>query len=120
MTQPLTINGTAIKTPHTLSYERYNLTKAGRTADGKMHMDLIAKKRRLVVGYEVLTQSELEHILGLLDVSEMFFTVDYQEGNSVKTMTAYVGQIPSKVFRREKQHLGQWIWTDVSFNLIEQ
>jgi len=120
MSEPLKINGVKIKTPHDMTIERYNLTKAGRTADGRMHMDLISKKRRLEITYEVLTESELNHILDLLDTNDMFFTVDYQEGNSIKTMTAYVGAIPSKLFRREKQHLGQWVWTDVSFNLIEQ
>lgn len=120
MSDPLVISGQKVKTPHEVTIERYNLTKAGRTADGMMHMDLIAKKRRLVVEYEVITEAELKHLLSIIDGSNVFFTVQYQEGQETKSMTCYAGMIPSRVYRREEKRYGQWIWTDISFNLIER
>ncbi len=117
---PIQINDQKIKTPHETTIERYNLTKAGRTADGKMHMDLVAKKRTLQLRYNVIAEKDLNHLLGLLDTEEMFFEVKYTEGQEQKTMTAYVGAIPSRVHRREKMHKGQWIWTDVEFSIIER
>lgn len=112
----LTINGTAIKTPTHFAIERYNLTKSGRVASGKMTMELIAKKRKFTLEYAVLTGSELSTILGLIDGSSLFFTLGYTENGVAKTALCYAGAIPSTLYRDD----GPYYWTDVKFSLIEQ
>jgi hypothetical protein len=112
----LTINGTVIKTPTNFTIERFNLTKAGRTASGKMTMELIAKKRKFTLEYAVLTGSELNTILSLIDGNVLFFTLGYTENGTAKTATVYAGAIPSTLYRND----GPYYWTDVSFSLIEQ
>ncbi|GGF88526.1 hypothetical protein [Paenibacillus abyssi] len=111
----LTINGTPIKTPDHFSIERYNLTKAGRLASGKMTLELIAKKRKFQLEYNILSGSELNNILSLIDSSSMFFTLGYTENSVAKTAVCYAGAIPSTLYRSDV-----WQWTDVTFSLIEQ
>jgi len=131
---PLKINETTVKTPHDMTIERYNLTKAGRTADGKMHMDYIARKRRLTVAYRAIRDKELQELLDVIDPGrneeegeennnnqvDLFFDVEYQEGGKTKSMVCYAGMIPSTLQRRVKNGLGEWVWIDVEFNLIER
>lgn len=116
MAQLLTLNGTTIKKPNNFGIEKYNLTKAGRTADGTMHLELIAKKRKFTLSYEVLRGTELEVILGIIDGTSVFFTLTYVENNVTKTATVYSGAIKSTQFRTD----GPWYWKDVTFDLIEQ
>ena len=110
------INGTTIKTPHSLDIEKYKLTKASRVASGKMHMDLIAKKRKFNFEYEVLKGSELDKIVDILDSSAIFFTLEYQENGVTKTATVYAGAIHASKFRTNSG----WYWKKVRFSLIEQ
>ena len=110
------INGVRIKTPTSYKISRYNLTKSGRVASGDMTMELVAKKRKLFLTYEVLSGEELQHILDLIDGDALFFTVSYTENNQTKSMTAYVGEIPTDLYRPGSK----WYWNNVSFNLIER
>lgn len=112
------INGVPIKEPLDVGFENYNLTKSGRVAAGDMTMQLVAKKRKLNVAYEVLSAKEMENIFALIDTDEMFFTVTYIENGIEKTMTAYAGAIKRDKFRAEE--LGGWYWKNVNFALIEQ
>lgn len=110
------LNGTTIKKPKDFKISKFNLTKSGRVASGKMVMDLIAKKRKFEFSYEVLSGPDLDTILGIIDTDAMFFTIDYVENGVAKNATVYVGEIAAKKFRTD----GVWYWKDVSFNLIEQ
>lgn len=110
------IDGVQIKTPSDTEIERYNLTKSGRVANGSMTMELVAKKRKLLLTYEVLSGAEMKQILDLIDTNKMFFTVEWEDYDGWKSMTAYVGAIPSKYFRRR---MG-WYWKNVNFSLIER
>lgn len=120
MTSPIKINDTPIKTPHDFRIERFNLTKAGRTADGTMQMDLIAKKRTFQFVYNAIRGKELEHLLSLIDTDEVFVKLEYQENGKTRTATVYAGAIPTQLQRRVAQGKGEWVWTDVEFQLIEQ
>jgi hypothetical protein len=113
---PIKINGQHIKQPSEASIGRFNLTKSGRVASGKMTMDLVAKKRRIDISYKVIAGHEMRQILDLIDGDTMFFTVEWEEEDGWKSMKAYVGEIPTTYFRRE---MG-WYWTNVQFALIEQ
>lgn len=114
--QIIKINGTAIKTPHELTVERYNLTKSGRVASGKMTMDLVAKKRKLNLSYEVISGEDFQQILDLIDTEEMFFTVEWLDHKGWQKATCYVGAIPNTYFRRNQG----WYYKNVKFALIEQ
>jgi hypothetical protein len=81
--------------------------------------DLIAKKRKFYFSYEVLTAVDLDHILELLwDAPGLFFMLRYKENNVVKTARVYVGSIPTELHRGEKN--SNWVWKNVTFDLIEQ
>lgn len=115
------INGTKIKTPTALNIETYNLTKSGRTASGLMTMDLVAKKAKLNLTYEVLSGDDLKTILSLIDGTQMFFTVKYPDEDGVeKTITCYAGAIPRDRFRGSSRPGDSWYWKNVNFALIEQ
>lgn len=110
------INETVIKTPHDFDIERYNITKAGRVANGSMVMDLIAKKRKFLFRYKVISGTEMNKILSLIDTTAMFFVLTYEENGEEKTATCYAGHIPTKRFRTD----GVWYWKDMNFDLIER
>lgn len=112
----LKLNDTTIKKPKDFKISKFNLTKSGRVASGKMVMDLVAKKRKFEFSYEVLSGPELDTILSIIDTDAMFFTISYVENGTEKSATVYVGEISHKRFRTD----GVWYWKDVSFNLIEQ
>jgi hypothetical protein len=72
----LKIAGTTVKTPTELKIGRFDLSKSGRTASGKMVMDIIATKRRVDVVWKMLKDSELQQILDLITANKPFFYVD--------------------------------------------
>lgn len=112
------VNGVLIKQPKNPSLSDYNLTKSGRTASGRMTMDLVAKKKKLYLDYEVLSGAEVELIMSLINGKKMFFNVSYMENNIAKGFRAYVGEVKRTVHRSDR--IGGWYWTDISFNFIEQ
>ena len=112
----LRINGTNIKTPHNFEIEKYKLTKAGRVASGKMTMDVIAKKRKFIFEYEVLSGRDLDTIVNIIDGNDAFYTLEYEENGVLKTATVYPGAIKAVKFRTD----GIWYWKNVHFALIEQ
>lgn len=81
-----------------------------------MRMDLIAKKRKLMLEYEIISASDMNTILRLIDTNQMFFNVEYEVPEGKGSMICYVGEIPSDYFRRRSG----WYWRNVSFSLIEQ
>lgn len=112
----LTIGGVAFKTPTTFNIERYNLTKSGRVASGKMTMEIIAQKRKFNLEYTSMTGTELDVILGLIfSPTVPFFVFGYTENGVAKTATCYSGAIPSNLLRADI-----WQWIDIKFALIEQ
>lgn len=110
------INGVAIKNPHSMKVASYNLTKSGRTANGKMAMKIIAKKWTVDVGYEVISAAEMDVILSLIDAGKPFFVVDFLHHGIYKRATMYAGAIDRNMFRTSSG----WYWKDVSFAIIEQ
>lgn len=109
-------DGNLIKEPSEFGVERYKLTKSGRLASGKMTMDIVAKKRKLLFKYDVLSGPDLDIIAEYVDGDIAFFPVTYLENGREVTITVYSGAISYKKFRTD----GKWYWKDVSFDLIEQ
>ena len=116
MAQVLKLGGVTIKQPTSFDIEEYNLTKAGRTTDGLMHLDFIAKKYKFLFSYDVLAGNDLTTIRNIISGANMFFLIEYKENNVNKSATVYVGAIHKRQFRTD----GVWYWKDVAFDLIEQ
>lgn len=111
------VNGVSIKRPSTFKIERYNVTNMERIANGDMVGDLVAKKRKFYFTYDAITSTELNKILDAIwEINSIFYTLQYVENNVVKTATVYSGSIPSELYRTG----GEWVWQNVTFNLIER
>ena len=110
------INSTQIKRPTEFEIERYKLTDSERAASGLMSMDHIARKRKFILTYDVISSVELKTILDILDTDSSFYTFQYQEGDELKSATVYTGAIPAKLARTG----AIWYWRNVSFSLIER
>lgn len=119
MASNFTINGRAIKNPSGFKIERYNVTNMERLADAKMVGDLIAKKRKFYFTYEAITGEDLDNILeAIWETNKLFFSLKYKENGKDKSATVYVGSIPAELHKAGKTT--NWVWRNVTFNLIEQ
>jgi hypothetical protein len=118
MSMGIKLNNILIKQPAAGNFtiQKYNLTKSGRVASGNMTMELIAKKRKFLFKYDVLSGTDLETIVSIIDTDNMFFTIDYVEDSIAKSAIVYVGAINQDKFRTD----GVWYWKNVTFDLIEQ
>lgn len=116
MAQVLTVGGVPIRKPTKFSIEKYNLTKSGRTANGLMTMDIIAKKRKFLFEYEVISGADMEVITAVIDGASPFFTLTYLENDTAKSATVYAGSIVAEQFRTTSG----WYWKNFKFDLIEQ
>lgn len=112
------INGRGIKNPSTFKIERYNVTNLERRADATMVGDLIAKKRKFYFTYDAIKAKELDNILNIIwETNALFYTLQYKENGVTKTATVYSGSIPTELHSAKS---GEWVWKNVTFNLIEQ
>lgn len=112
------VNGRAIKNPSTFKIERYNVTNMERLANAKMVGDLIAQKLKFYFTYEAITASDLDNILeAIWESKKIFFPLKYVENGKAKSATVYVGSIPTELHSAKSK---EWVWKNVTFNLIEQ
>ncbi len=113
-----TINGRAIKNPSNFKIERYNVTTMERLANADMVGDLVAKKIKLYFTYDAITASELDNILeAIWETNTLFFPVTYNYNGQKRRATCYVGSIPSELHSAKSK---EWVWRNVTFNLIQQ
>lgn len=114
-----TIRGRAIKNPSSFKIERYNVTNLTRLANAEMVGDLIAKKSKLFFTYDAITAQDLDDILDAIwNTNDVFYPITYIENGVKKELTVYSGSIPS-----ELHYAGggsNWVWKNVTFNLIEK
>lgn len=110
------LDGKKIKTPTDFDFEHYKLSKSGRVASGRMVMDIVAKKRKFLFRYSVLSGPQLQAIMDILDSDKAFYELSYPWNGKRETAIVYPGAIKGKRFRTD----GIWYWTNVSFDLIEQ
>lgn len=107
----LYIPSAGIKVEHT------NLagSSSGRTEDGVMHIDWVRRDiRKVNLQWKVLTASELDYVLGLMQGKE--FTLTFKDRGKVQTMSAYSSESSYTYYSAA---LGEDIYTDVSINAIE-
>ena len=113
-----TVNGRAIKNPSAFKMERYNVTNMERLANAKMVGDLIAQKLKFYFTYDAITAGDLDNILDAIwESKKLFFPLQYVDNGKIKTATVYVGSIPSELHSAKSK---EWVWKNVTFNLIEQ
>lgn len=100
-----------------IQVEHSNLagSSSGRTEDGVMHIDWIRRDiRKVHLRWSVLTASELDYVLGLMQGQE--FTLTFKDRGRVQTMKAYSSESSYTYYSAA---LGEDIYTDVSINAIE-
>lgn len=111
------INGVELKTPSSFSVGIQDISHAERNANGTMIIERIATKRKIELGWEVLTAEEMALLLN--KVSAIFFTVQYEDpqDNALKTGTFYCGdrKAPMLSFLN-----GVPRYKSLSFNLVER
>ena len=108
---PLYIPSAGIRVEHS------NLagSSSGRTEDGVMHIDWIRRDiRKVNLQWKVLTGTELNYILGLMQGKE--FTLTFKDRGQVQTMSAYSSESSYTYYSAA---LGEDIYTDISINAIE-
>ncbi|MGP2466414.1 DUF6711 family protein [Lactiplantibacillus plantarum] len=120
MTYSLKIGGTVVKAPQSLEVAIQDIdARASRDANGLLHRDRIAIKRKLTVKWGPLTLAENSTILKA--VSGQFFSCSYldpQEG-AVVTKKFYVGDRTAPVYTLNPV-TSDYIWQNVSMDFIEQ
>lgn len=90
-------------------------SSSGRTEDGVMHIDWVRRDiRKVCLQWSVLTASELDYVLGLMQGKE--FTLTFKDRGKVHTMSAYSAESSYTYYSAA---LGEDIYTDVSINAIE-
>ena len=90
-------------------------SSSGRTEDGVMHIDWVRRDiRKVNLQWKVLTGTELNYILGLMQGQE--FKLTFKDRGRVQTMSAYSSESSYTYYSAA---LGEDIYTDVSINAIE-
>lgn len=114
----LQINGVWIPDPSSLQWGLQSVSdsNAGRTTDGKMHVNLITRKRKLELqwaGVDFEVASEI-----LRAVNPETFEVTYLDAltNTRLTKTFYVGDRSAPVYSYTDGY--RW-YTNLTFNIIE-
>ena len=100
-----------------IQVEHSNLagSSSGRTEDGIMHIDWIRRDiRKVHLRWSVLTASELDYVLGLMQGKE--FMITFKDRGKVQTMKAYSSESSYTYYSAA---LGTDLYTDVSINAIE-
>ena len=115
----LKISGTVVNpAPQTMQVTIQDIdAKATRDAQGLLHRDRVATKRKITLSFGALTVPECAKILGA--VKSEFFRVDYldpQDGN-MRSGTFYVGDRTTPVYSFIDLVPA---WKGLSFDLIEQ
>jgi hypothetical protein len=114
----LKIAGVTIKTPSEIKIGRFDLTKARRTASGKMRMQIIRKNiRRIDCIWKMIPDNEWENILDVITANKPFFTLEYPDAGGSNTITCYAGDITTSLWHEKN---GVRYWEEVSIPFIEQ
>jgi hypothetical protein len=113
----LKIAGVSVKAPTDLKIGRFDLTKSGRTASGKMAMELIATKKRVDITWKMLPDNELQKIIDTITANKPFFSLEYPDAGGTKSMTCYAGDVVTSLWHTKN---GIRYWEEISIPFIEQ
>jgi hypothetical protein len=112
----ISINGTTLPSPTTYKVSIQDLSKGERNVNGLLLLERIATKRKIDLGWKMLTQAQFSTILNL--VSTVFFEVEYQDPQAGrKTGTFYAGDrsAPALFYTN-----GVVQYSEVTFSIIER
>lgn len=115
----LKIAGVDVAPPSEIKVGRFQLTKAQRTASGRMAMEIVAIKRRVDVTWQMIRASDLSAIVDLIEQNAPFFSLTYpdpQKGET-HTITVYAGDVNANAWHTVG---GERWWQDASIAFIEQ
>lgn len=115
----LKISGTVVNpAPQTMQVAIQDIdAKATRDAQGLLHRDRVATKRKINLTFGALTVPECSSILRLVETE--FFSVEYLDPNTggMKTGRFYVGDRTAPIYTFVDSLP---VWKNLSFDLIEQ
>ena len=90
-------------------------SSSGRTEDGVMHIDWVRRDiRKVCLQWKVLTATELNYILGLMQGQE--FVLTFKDRGQVQTINAYSSESSYTYYSAA---FGEDLYTDISINAIE-
>lgn len=116
----LKINGVTIATPKSfkVDIEDIDADTTTRMANGEMHRDRIAVKRKLICEWSPLKDSEISVILKA--VQNVFFTVEYPDPmeGMLLTKTFYVGPRSMPMYWKSPE--GEYLWQGLGMNFMEK
>lgn len=113
------LNGIPLPSGAQVSVGRFRLTKAGRTASGKMVMDVIATKTKVDLSWDKLPEADLRALITALE-AQVFYQLSYpdaRDNTGQATITAYTGDINYSAWHRVN---GVRYWESIKVSLIEQ
>lgn len=103
--------------PATLKLESYDITDGDRNASGKMVLQLVTKKHKIIPTWKNITQSQITSLLNLFE-NKLFFNVTYKDmDGTTKTISCYKGDRSATMYSWNN---GNPIYESFSVNFIEQ
>lgn len=117
------IDGQKIRDPNKFREEYYTLTQTTRIANGDITMDYVANKRKFSLTWNVASSKQLSTMINLLwrqlvTTRNCFHTLTFTSDEGPQTCTIYAGSIKRNLARGDNDT--QWIWKDITVDLIEQ
>ena len=112
------INGQYIPNPSSLQWgiQSVSDSNAGRDMSGKMHVNLVTRKRKLQLTWNAVDFNTASEILSA--VNGETFIVEYRDAltNNMERRTFYVGDRTAPVY---SYAVGRQWYSNISFDLIE-
>lgn len=116
----LKIGGVAMPAPSDMTVGRFDLSssEAGRTQDGKMQKDIVARKVKLTLSWNALDWTDCSVLLNAVETAA-FLDVTYPDpkAGTYLTKKMYVGDRTAPALTLVN---GKEKWEGISFDLIEQ
>lgn len=101
-----------------LDIGQFDISKAKRNTRGYMSMQIIRKGvRRIEAKWKRLKDSDLQHILNVIDANKPFFTLEYPDVGGQQTKTVYSGDARYSLYKIEN---GERVWDEITIPFIEQ
>lgn len=113
------LNGTPLPSPTSAapSWEDVHSPNSGRTLDGEMHIEVVTRKRKVALKWDVLTQEEMQSLQKLLSANSAYYSLTYLDPlYGVHTIRCYVSGTGQDLYSAV---LYDGLWRNVSFNAIE-
>lgn len=112
------VDGVSIKTPTEFTEESFRLTKSNRLQDGKMSMEMIAKKKKFTLKYSILDSNELKVIEDLIwKPWNPYYTFSFNDDKGQHSYTVYSGDLSKSLYRIWNN--GSYLYKDYELRLIE-